>query len=586
MLKRTHTCGELSSQDIGKEIVLNGWVDRVRDLGGMLFVLVRDRYGKTQVYFDPAADKQLYESALKLGNEYTVGIKGIVNKRPEKDVNTNMSTGEIEVMAKELVVFSESETPPIYVNKEDDANENLRLKYRYLDLRKEKLQKNLMLRHRVAQATRNYLSSTGFLEIETPFLTKSTPEGARDFLVPSRLRPGLFYALPQSPQIFKQLLMVSGFDRYFQIARCFRDEDFRADRQPEFTQIDIEASFVDKDDIFAVVEGLLKYMFKQAAGVDIQTPFKRLSYADAMDRYGSDKPDTRYGMELKDLTGYFAGTSAAFLKSVCDNGGVIKGFTVENRAEKYSRKKLDEFTEQAKKAGANGLIWIIKDKDGIRSTIKKMAEKELQSIENDGIINSGDVMFVVAGEQRSVNKILGQLRSQIIRDEFEKLDGFDIMWIVDFPMFAFNEEEKKLEAEHHPFTMPNLSDLEMYEKTDPLKIKAECYDLVINGYEMLSGSVRIHRKDIQKKVFEMLGLPEEEINEKFGFLLDAFRYGPPPHAGCALGLDRLVAVMCNEDSIKEVIAFPKTATGTDIMADAPNIVGERQLRDLKISLNP
>ncbi|MDN5341677.1 MULTISPECIES: aspartate--tRNA ligase [Oceanotoga] len=584
LLKRTHTCGELNSSNSGQEVILNGWVDRIRDLGGIKFIMLRDRYGKTQVFFDPNENQDLYQKALKLGNEYTVSIKGIVKERPADAINTDMKTGDIEIHATELEILSESETPPIYVNRDEEISENLRLKYRYLDLRKEKMQKNIILRHRVMQAARNYLSNKDFLEIETPFLNKSTPEGARDFVVPSRIKKGNFYALPQSPQIFKQLLMVSGMDKYFQIARCFRDEDFRADRQPEFTQIDFEASFVDKEDIFEIGEGLVKECFDKGLNVEIETPFKRMTYKEAMNKYGSDKPDTRYGMELNDITEYFKNTKAKFLKSVIDENGVIKGFSIPEKANEFSRKKFDELTDLAKQFGASGLIWISKEENkDVKSTIKKLAEEEINNLLNDGIINDGEVMLIVAGELSKVNKILGQLRATIIRDEYVKKDGFDIMWITDFPMFSWNEEEQRLEAEHHPFTMPNVEDLEMY-KDEPLKINSQSYDLVINGYEMASGSVRIHRKDIQNKVFEIIGLKEEEITDKFGFLLEAFRYGPPPHAGAALGMDRLVAVMAGEDSIKEVIAFPKTATGSDPMAEAPSKLSEYQLKELNIIL--
>lgn len=584
-LKRSHTCGELNKEYAGKEVILNGWVHIIRDLGGIKFILLRDRYGKTQVSFDPNENEELYNKALNLGNEYTVAIKGIVRKRPDEAINPNMKTGEIEIAATELEILSESETPPIYVNKEEETSENLRLKYRYLDLRKDKMQRNLMIRHKFMQASREYLSENGFLEIETPFLTKSTPEGARDFVVPSRIKKGNFYALPQSPQIFKQLLMVSGVDKYFQIARCFRDEDFRADRQPEFTQIDIEQSFADKEDIFKMGEELISKAIKESSGDLVETPFKRMTYQQAMDLYGSDKPDTRYGMQLVDITGYFRETEAKFLKSIIDDGGIIKGFVVEDKANEYSRKKYDELTDLAKQFGASGLIWIANKENDVKSTIKKLASKEINTMIEDGIIPNNGVMLIIAGEKSKANKILGHLRANLIKNEFDKKEGFDILWVTDFPMFSWNEEENRLESEHHPFTMPNLEDLEKYSDSDPLKIKSESYDLVVNGYEMASGSSRIHRKDIQQKVFETIGLDENEIKDKFGFLLEAFRYGPPPHAGVAFGMDRLIAVLAGEDSIKEVIAFPKTATGSDPMSEAPSKLGENQLKDLGINLN-
>jgi len=582
LLKRTHTCGEVSEELIGKEVVLNGWVDRIRDLGGIKFILIRDRYGKTQVFFDPEKNKDLYEKALNLNLEYTVSIKGTVNKRPGDAINENMKTGTVEILATELEILSKSEIPPIYVNREDEISENLRLKYRFLDLRKEKMQRNLLIRHKVIQATRNFLSNLSFLEIETPYLGKSTPEGARDFIVPSRLKKGNFYALPQSPQIFKQLLMVSGFDRYFQFARCFRDEDFRADRQPEFTQIDLEASFVDKEDILIIVENMIKHIFKDVLNYEINESFKRYTHAEVMDKFGSDKPDTRYGMELIDITEYFKDTQANFLKSVIDNNGVLKGFIIKNKASEYSRKKYDDLTNTAKEFGANGLIWISKNNDDVKSSIKKLAEKEINNLIKDGIIDNEDVMLIIAGDKNSVNKTLGQLRTSLIRELNEKpLKEFEFLWVVDFPMFAFDEEENRIQAEHHPFTMPIIEDLKKYEN-EPLKICSESYDLVINGYEMASGSVRIHDQEIQRKVFEIIGLDVNEINDKFGFLIDAFKFGPPPHAGAALGLDRLVAVMAGETSIKEVIAFPKTATGSDLLSGAPANVEKEQLEILNL----
>lgn len=582
MLKRTHTCGEVSEELIGKEVVLNGWVDRIRDLGGIKFILIRDRYGKTQVFFDPEKNKDLYEKALKLNLEYTVSIKGTVNKRPGDAINENMKTGTVEILATELEILSKSEIPPIYVNREDEISENLRLKYRFLDLRKEKMQRNLLIRHKVIQATRNFLSNLSFLEIETPYLGKSTPEGARDFIVPSRLKKGNFYALPQSPQIFKQLLMVSGFDRYFQFARCFRDEDFRADRQPEFTQIDLEASFVDKEDILIIVENMIKHIFKDVLNYEVNESFKRYTHAEVMDKFGSDKPDTRYGMELIDITEYFKDTQANFLKSVIENNGVLKGFIIKNKASEYSRKKYDDLTNTAKEFGATGLIWISKNNDDVKSSIKKLAEKELNNLIKDGIIDNEDVMLIIAGDKNSVNKTLGQLRTSLIRELNEKpLKEFEFLWVVDFPMFAFDEEENRIQAEHHPFTMPIIEDLKKYEN-EPLKICSESYDLVINGYEMASGSVRIHDQEIQRKVFEIIGLDVNEINDKFGFLIDAFKFGPPPHAGAALGLDRIVAVMAGETSIKEVIAFPKTATGSDLLSGAPANVEKEQLEILNL----
>ncbi|RLL86151.1 aspartate--tRNA ligase [Petrotoga sp. Shatin.DS.tank11.9.2.9.3] len=582
--KRTHTCGELNENDIDKIVILNGWIDRIRDLGGIIFVLIRDRYGKTQAVFDSSYSNTLYQKALKLKNEYVVSIQGKVRRRPEKDRNSNMFTGGVEILATNLEILSESETPPIYVNIEEDISENLRLKYRYLDLRKERMQRNLILRHKVMKITRDTLSAEGFLEIETPYLTKSTPEGARDFLVPSRLKPGNFYALPQSPQLFKQLLMVSGFDKYFQIARCFRDEDFRADRQPEFTQIDIEQSFVEKEDIIALTEKLIKEIFEKSINYKgLETPFPKYPYDEVMQKYGSDKPDIRYGMEFIDLTTYFKNTETNFIKNGIDKGLILKGFIVPERSNNFSRKKFDDLTEFAKEQGSTGLIWIANDKE-IRSNIKKAAAKEINILVERGIMKEGDVLLAILEEADKIDKILGQLRIKMIKEEFEKESGFSIIWVTDFPMFSWNEEEQRIVAEHHPFTMPNLDDLAKYDNRDPLKIKSQSYDLVINGYEIASGSIRIHKQDIQQKVFDILGLSKEEAQEKFGFLLEAFKYGAPPHGGIAIGMDRLVSILVGEDSIKEVIAFPKTASGTDPMTNAPSEVSEKQLEELHLAL--
>ncbi|ABX32315.1 aspartyl-tRNA synthetase [Petrotoga mobilis SJ95] len=582
--KRTHTCGELNENDIDKIVILNGWIDRIRDLGGIIFVLIRDRYGKTQAVFDSSDNYTLYQKALKLKNEYVVSIQGKVRVRPEKDKNPNMVTGNIEILATNLEILSESETPPIYVNIEEDISENLRLKYRYLDLRKERMQRNLILRHKVMKITRDTLSAEGFLEIETPYLTKSTPEGARDFLVPSRLKPGNFYALPQSPQLFKQLLMVSGFDKYFQIARCFRDEDFRADRQPEFTQIDIEQSFVEKEDIFALTEKLIKEIFEKSLNYNgLEIPFQKYTYDEVIQKYGSDKPDIRYGMEFIDLTAYFQNTEANFIKNGIDKGLILKGFIVPDRSNNFSRKKFDDLTEFAKEQGSSGLIWIACDKE-MRSNIKKAAAKEINILVERGIMKEGDVLFAILEETDKIDQILGQLRIKMIKEEFEKKSGFSIIWVTDFPMFSWNEEEQRIVAEHHPFTMPNLDDLAKYENKDPLKIKSQSYDLVINGYEIASGSIRIHKQDVQEKVFDILGLSKEEAQEKFGFLLEAFKYGAPPHGGIAIGMDRLVSILVGEESIKEVIAFPKTASGTDPMTNAPSEVSEKQLEELHLAL--
>jgi len=581
--QRTHTCGELTKKDAGKIVVLNGWVDRIRNLGGLIFVLVRDRYGKTQIVFDPNENKEVYEKALRLRNEYVVSIEGEVRLRPEKDVNVNMKTGEIEILATHLEILSQSEVPPIYVNKDEEVSENLRLKYRYLDLRREKMQSNLLVRHKVMKASRDFLSYNNFVEIETPYLTKSTPEGARDFLVPSRLKPGTFYALPQSPQLFKQLLMVSGFDRYFQIARCFRDEDFRADRQPEFTQIDIEASFVKREDIFNFTEQLIKEIFQEAINESIEVPFKRYTYDEVMNKFGSDKPDTRYGMEFIELNEYFKETKVKFIKEKLTQGALLKGFVIPEKAENFTRSKFDELVEFSKDLGSSGMIWIA-NSDDIRSNIKKAAETEIIKLIEGGIIKKNDVMLMILEEKDKVNEILGQLRVHIIKQELKKKVGFDFLWVTDFPMFSWGDEEQKIVAEHHPFTMPNLEEFKKFKDTDPLRIKSQSYDLVINGYEIASGSIRIHDRNIQREVFKVLGLDEKEIEEKFGFLIEAFKYGVPPHGGIAIGMDRLVSILVEEDSIKEVIAFPKTASGSDPMTGAPSPVSKKQLEELNLAL--
>nr|WP_235599643.1 aspartate--tRNA ligase [Kosmotoga sp. DU53] len=580
--KRTHTCGELRSEHAGRTVVLNGWVDRIRDLGGIKFILLRDRYGFTQVVFDPS-NEDVYKTALQLGIEYTISVTGIVRERPKDAVNLKMPTGEIEVLATEVEILSESDTPPIYINIDDDSSEELKLKYRYLNLRKPKMQRNIIFRHKVVQAVRNYLNKRDFLEIETPVLTKSTPEGARDFLVPSRLRPGKFYALPQSPQLFKQLLMVAGFDRYYQIAKCYRDEDFRADRQPEFTQIDLEMSFADSEDVFAIVEGMLSHAFKETLNVELTTPFPRLTYEEAMERYGSDRPDRRYGMELHDVSEAFVGTGFRVVSEALGRGEVVKGFLAKGLSSKFSRKRLDEYTAFVKENGLGGLIWI-KVEDELRSSILKHCPDEIKKVVEYLNAEASDIIFLAVGNRETVSKALGKLREKLIAEEKPEVTGFDVLWVTDFPMFSYNEEEGRIEAEHHPFTMPNLEDLDKFGETEPLKVRSHAYDLVINGYELASGSVRIHRRDIQNRIFEMIGLTQEEAQEKFGFLLEAFKYGPPPHAGIAFGLDRLVAIMVGTSSIRDVIAFPKAASGNDPMTGAPSEVSARQLEELKIKI--
>jgi aspartyl-tRNA synthetase len=582
LLKRTHTCGELNKKNLGEAVILNGWVERIRDLGGIKFLLLRDRYGFTQVVIDPDKNKNLYKKANKIGNEYTLEISGTVRPRPDEAINKNMTTGEIEILAEDFIILSESENPPIYINtEEDEASEDLRLKYRYLDLRRKKIQKNIILRHEVAQVMREYLNNLNFIEVETPILGKTTPEGARDFLVPSRIRKGNYYALPQSPQLYKQLLMVAGFDRYYQIVKCFRDEDFRADRQPEFTQLDLEMSFVDQEDIFELIEGLFKNIFEKVLSSEINIPFERMTYDDAIINYGSDKPDLRYGMKFEDLTDYFNFSTVGFIKSALEENEKITGFIAKNLSENYSRKKIDELTEFFKSLGMSGLLWI-KGGNNIKSSILKVCPEEVKKIVEDFSISEDDILFIGMGEGYDYYKKLGRLRDKVIKDNNLTAEGYDIHWITDFPMFSYDEEEKRYKAEHHAFTMPDLDDLKNYFPDEIDKIKSTSYDLVLNGFELASGSVRIHRRDIQNKIFEIIGIDDDEANEKFGYLLEAFKYGPPPHAGIAIGVDRLIAIFADANSIRDVIAFPKVASGADLMTGAPNEPSDDQLNELGI----
>ncbi|HEW92490.1 MAG TPA: aspartate--tRNA ligase [Thermotogaceae bacterium] len=580
MLKRTHNCGELRKENVGERVILNGWVDRRRDLGGIIFITLRDRYGLTQIVFNPGTD--VYELAKNLGGEYVIGVEGMVRERPADATNPSMPTGEIEVLAEKLEVFSSSKVTPIYTNRDDETSEEMRLKYRYLDLRRPNMKENIIVRHRIAQIVRDYLNSLDFIEIETPILTKSTPEGARDFLVPSRLKKGKFYALPQSPQLFKQLLMIAGFDKYYQLARCFRDEDFRADRQPEFTQIDVEMSFVDRDEVLEVAEGLFVEIFKKVLGVTLKTPFRRYTYNDVMESYGSDKPDTRYGMKFVELNDIFEKTEFRAFREVIENSGVVKGFFVD---EIYSRKEISNFENLAKSYGSKGLAWFRFSNGEVHSPILKFLKPlKIEELKRKFDIASDGTVFVVADDRKIVNTSLGAIRSELIKKKGKIQDSFDVFWVIDFPMFEWDEEENRFVAAHHPFTMPYLSDLERYKDGDLSKVRAQSYDLVINGYEILSGSIRIHKKEIQERVFDILKISKEEAKKKFGFLLEAFEYGAPPHGGFAVGFDRLVAIIRNVDSIRDVIAFPKTATGADIMTGAPSEVNKRQLDELGIEV--
>ncbi|AZR73086.1 aspartate--tRNA ligase [Anoxybacter fermentans] len=580
-LKRTHHCGDLRKDNVGEEVTIMGWVQRRRDLGGLIFIDLRDRSGLVQVVFNPEDNQEVFTKAEKLRSEYVVAIEGQVQERPQK--NPNLATGEIEVHAKYLRILDEAKTPPIYIQDDLDVNEDLRLKYRYLDLRRPVMQKNLILRHRVTMLVRKYLDRMGFLEIETPILTRSTPEGARDYLVPSRVHPGKFFALPQSPQIFKQILMASGLERYFQIARCFRDEDLRADRQPEFTQIDIEMSFVTQEDVMEMMEEMIIEVFS-GVGLSVFHPFPRMTYDDAMNYYGSDKPDIRFDMKLVDISHLVKDVDFKVFANTVKNGGQVKGIRVEGCAN-FSRKEIDELTKYVAIYGAKGLAWIALKEDGIKSPIAKFfKEEELDAIIKEMGGKTGDLLLFVADSPQVVAASLGALRLKLGKElGLIPEDKFQFVWITDFPLVEYDEEEGRYVSLHHPFTHPVEEDIPLLE-TDPLKVRAQAYDLVLNGVELGGGSIRIHNSELQRKVFKMLSLTEEEINDKFGFLLEAFQYGTPPHGGIAFGLDRMVMLMAGCDTIRDVIAFPKTASATDLMTNAPSDVSKEQLDELHINL--
>ncbi|MCK5257005.1 MAG: aspartate--tRNA ligase [Deltaproteobacteria bacterium] len=581
--KRSHYCGELRAHHVGEEVTLMGWAHSRRDHGGVIFIDLRDREGLAQIAFNPEADATTHSKAHSLRNEYVIAVKGTVAKRPEGTINPDLKTGEIEVLAKELIILNESKTPPFEISSRYGISEDLRLKYRYLDLRRPSLQEKLLLRHKIVHTTRNYFNQKGFIEIETPFLTKSTPEGARDYLVPSRVNPGRFYALPQSPQLFKQLLMVSGYDRYYQIVKCFRDEDLRADRQPEFTQIDVELSFIHESDIYEIIEGLMVTIFKEVKGISIEYPFPRLPYQEALDRYGLDKPDTRFEMELKDLTPHFADSQFKVFSQVTAAGGSILGLNAKGCAE-FSRKELDDLTDLARVYGAQGLAWIKVVSDGVQSPIAKFfTETEIQQLTKILNAQPGDLLLMVTDAKHKVAyTALGQLRIHLGHKlGLTEQDRWCPLWITEFPLLEYNEEEKRYLAMHHPFTSPVEEDL-VYLKENPEKVKARAYDLVLNGNEIGGGSIRIHRKDVQQAMFGALKIGEDEAKSKFGFLLDALEYGAPPHGGIALGLDRLVMLICGIESIRDTIAFPKTQKATCLMTDAPSQVSERQLKELSL----
>ena len=598
-MKRSVTCGDLRLKDRGKEVVLNGWVHRIRDHGGIKFINLRDRYGITQVVVDADSPDELKKVAEELKFEYCIAVKGEVRPRPESMVNRKMDTGEIEVKAAEISILSRCEVLPFMIDERTEAREELRLKYRYLDLRSFSMQRKIKLRHEVAFAAREYLIGKGFYEIETPTLIKSTPEGARDFLVPARLFPGKFYALPQSPQLFKQILMVSGFDRYFQIAHCFRDEDARGDRQPEHTQIDMEMSFVSKDDVFEVVEGLLHYIFKKTLGIELEIPFKRLGYHEAMDRYGSDKPDLRFGMELQPFNDFAIGSDFNTFKKIAASGGAVKAL-VARGSSAFSRKDIGELEEAAKVYGAKGLAWMKVTGEGLEGGIAKFyKEQEREIIETLGA-KEGDLILLVADNWQTACTSLGAVRNELAKrlglvgetggesgeeskGESERERVFKFCWVTDFPLFEWNEEEERWEAAHHMFTMPQEKDIPNLEK-DPGSVKGELYDLVCNGVELASGSIRIHDPELQKRIFKIVGFSEEEAKRRFDFLVEAFKYGPPPHGGIAPGLDRLVMLMAGENTIREVIAFPKNTQGVSLMDGTPSEVDPKQLEELHIKI--
>ncbi len=579
---RTHNCGELRITNTGQTVTLAGWIQKIRDLGSVVFIDLRDRYGITQLYFDNVLNPDLLEQAKKLGREYVIQIVGKVRERESK--NPNLPTGDIEIVVEKLEILNTSEVPPFLIETNTDGGEELLMKYRYLDLRRPPLQKALLLRHKMAKEVRNYLDKHNFLEIETPFLIKSTPEGARDFIVPSRLHPGNFYALPQSPQLFKQLLMVAGYDRYFQLVKCFRDEDFRADRQPEFTQIDCELSFVEQEDILNIFEGLAKHLFKTILNIEFESDFPRLPYSEAMEKYGTDKPDIRFDMKINELTKQLQGNGF----KVFDSAQYIGGIVVKNVADKYSRKKIDQLTDFVKRPqiGAKGLVWVKYNADGtVKSSIDKFyTQEQLLEILHNLEADPNDLLLIISGEKTQSLTALGQLRLEIAEQlGLRKKDVFAPLWVIDFPLFEWDDEEQRYKAMHHPFTSPKPEDIKLLD-TEPGKVRANAYDFVINGVEIGGGSIRIHQRELQQKIFKILGLSEEEANEKFGFLLEAFKYGAPPHGGIAFGFDRWVALFNGSDSIREVMAFPKNSAGRDLMLDAPAPVSQKQLDELGIEI--
>ncbi|TBL81590.1 aspartate--tRNA ligase [Paenibacillus thalictri] len=584
MLSRTHQCGQLTKANVGDEVVLNGWVSVRRDLGGVVFIDLRDRSGIVQIVFNPEFSTDAHAVADKARTEYVMAVSGKVVERDPETVNANLKTGEIEVRITAAEILNAAKTPPFFIEDGIEVDESVRLKYRYLDLRRPEMQRTLILRSKAAKLFRDFLDDNGFVEIETPILTKSTPEGARDYLVPSRVHPGEFFALPQSPQIFKQLLMVAGMERYYQIARCFRDEDLRADRQPEFTQVDIETSFLSQDELLDMMEQLVVRLMKETAGAEIERPFQRITYADAMGKYGSDKPDLRFGLELVDVTDLVETSGVKVFADVAKKGGQVKALNAKGCAT-WSRKEIDDLLPFAARYGAKGLAWIqVKDGEWKGPIVKFFSEQEIASLKERLGAEEGDLLLFSADSKKVVADVLGNLRLKIGRDLGLIDDSkFKFAWVVDFPLLGYDEEAKRWVAEHHPFTRPKEEDVHYFD-TDPGQIRAQAYDLVLNGYEVGGGSMRIYKREVQEKMFAALGFSKEEANDKFGFLLEAFDYGTPPHGGIAFGFDRLVMLITGRTNLRETIAFPKTASATDLLTDAPGEVSDKQLEDLSIRL--